>query len=181
MSIDDAYKVIDKYYWQQPDLREILLRHSSQVAEMALEIVDSHHLPLDKEQVAVAAMLHDIGIVKTDAASIGCYGTQPYLMHGVIGAKILADEGFDQTIAEVAAHHTGAGITREDIISQGLPLPIDDYCPRNLLEKLICYADKFYSKTGNMQRKSLEKIRSGMAAHGESSLRRFDELHKIFC
>lgn len=181
MSIEDAFKAINKYYGHEPKLRAILLRHSTQVADMALEIVESHHLPLDARQVAVASMLHDIGIIRTEAESIGCHGTQPYLMHGIIGAEILSNEGFDETIAGVAAHHTGAGITREDIISQGLPLPIDDYCPRNLLEKLICYADKFYSKSGDMQRKSLENVRHGMARFGEPTLRRFDELHKMFC
>ena len=61
-----------------------------------------------------------------------------------------------------------------------LPLPVADYCPTTLLQKLICYADKFYSKSGSMERKPLEKVRAQMARFGEDSLRRFDALNEEF-
>lgn len=180
MSIEDAFKVIDKYYGADPRLRKILVCHSLQVADMAIEIVKAHNLPLDPSQVSVAALLHDIGISQTKAPSIGCHGKYPYLLHGILGAETIRNEGFDEEIAGVAAHHTGAGITAQDIISQGLPLPAGDYCPRNLLEKLICYADKFYSKSGDMQKKTLDKVRAGISRFGSDSLCRFEELHQMF-
>ncbi len=180
MSIEDAISVIDKYYRHDPQLRRILLRHSSQVAGLALEILKTNHLPLDERQVTIAAMLHDIGICYTHAPSIGCHGTEPYLKHGIIGAEIIRKEGLDDCYAGVAAHHTGAGITERDIVIQGLPLPLGDYCPRNLLEKLICYADKFYSKSGDMRRKTLEDVRQGMTKFGQESLMRFEELNSMF-
>lgn len=180
MSTEDACKVIDKYYGTDPHLRRILVCHSLQVADMALEIVKSHGLPLDPAQVSVAALLHDIGIFLTNAPSIGCNGKDPYILHGVLGAEIIRNEGFGEEIAGVAAHHTGAGITVEDIVKQGLPLPDGDYCPRNLLEKLVCYADKFYSKSGNMQKKTLGQVRAGLSRFGSDSLCRFDELHHMF-
>lgn len=180
MSIEDALSVIDKYYGQDPHLRKILLKHSSQVADLALDILVAHHLPLDARQVAIAAMLHDIGICFTHAPSIGCHGTEPYLMHGIIGAEIIRNEGLDDCYAGVAAHHTGAGITERDIIDQSLPLPTGDYCPRNLLEQLICYADKFYSKSGDMQRKALTEVRGSMSRYGQETLMRFEEMHSLF-
>lgn len=180
MSTEETFKIIDKYYASDPYLRDILIRHSMQVADLALDIIKAHHLPLDPERVKVAGLLHDIGICRTYAPSIGCHGSHPYLMHGIIGAGMIRKEGLDDGIANVAAHHTGAGITEEDIVKQNLPLPPGDYCPHNMLEKLICYADKFYSKSGDMQRKSLEKVRDGISRFGSDSLGRFDELHKMF-
>ena len=78
------------------------------------------------------------------------YGTQtviyPYIRHGVIGARLLRAEAMPEEWARVAERHTGTGITMEDIISQNLDLPLADYCPETMLEKLICYADKFLSR-----------------------------------
>ena len=41
----------------------------------------------------------------------------------------------------------GTGITREQIERQQLPLPPADYIPQSLEEQIVCYADKFYSKS----------------------------------
>ena len=46
-----------------------------------------------------------------------------------------------------AKRHTGAGLTKKEIIEQELPLPQQDFLPETTEEKLICYADKFFSKT----------------------------------
>ena len=53
-------------------------------------------------------------------------------------------------------------------------------CPHTLLEKLICYADKFYSKSGDMKRKPLDKVRRSMERFGAASLERFDAMHTLF-
>ena len=34
-------------------------------------------------------MLHDIGIFQTDAPGIHCFGSQPYICHGRLGAELL--------------------------------------------------------------------------------------------
>ena len=87
----------------------------------------------------------------------------------------------DESVARVAERHTGAGISREEIISQGLPLPPDgDYMPASGLERLICYADKFYSKSGSMQRKPLDKVIRSMEKISPATLSRFMNLHKEF-
>lgn len=49
-----------------------------------------------------------------------------------------------------------------------------------MLEKLICYADKFYSKSGDMAKKPLSRVRNSIARHGSDSLSRFDRLHEMF-
>lgn len=173
-------KIIDKYYPAGTPLRDIYMQHCRAVADEALSIARRKNLPLDPGRIEAAAMLHDIGIYATDAPGIECHGSHPYISHGIIGRDLLLAEGVDDEIAEVAARHTGSGLTAGEIAAQGLPLPPGDYCPRTLLERLVCYADKFYSKSGDMKRKPIEKVRRQMSSFGADSLARFDRLHAEF-
>ena len=53
--------------------------------------------------------------------------------------------------------------------------------PQSLEEKLICYADKFFSKSGELAApKPIDKVIRQMEAHGPDTLRRFLELHDLF-
>lgn len=176
----DYQKIIDKYYPAGTPLRDIYMSHCRAVADEALDIATRKALDLSPENIEAAAMLHDIGIFKTDAPGIECRGSQPYIAHGIIGRELLLAEGVAEEIANVASRHTGSGLTAEDIIKQGLPLPAEDLCPHTMLERLICYADKFYSKSGNMKRKSLEKVQAGMSAFGPESLTRFEQMRAEF-
>lgn len=173
-------KIIDKYYPAGTRLRDIYMAHCRSVANEALGIAARCRLDLDTTDIEAAAMLHDIGIFATDAPSIECYGTRPYIAHGIIGRELLLRDGVPEAIAEVAARHTGAGLTPDEITSQHLPLPAVDLCPHSLLERLICYADKFYSKSGDMKRKSFDAVRRSMQRFGADSLRRFDSMHDAF-
>ena len=78
--------IIDKYYPAGSPLRDIYMCHCRQVADKALAILHEHKLPLNAEEVETAAMLHDIGIYATDAPSIHCNGSEPYIRNGVSGA-----------------------------------------------------------------------------------------------
>ncbi len=177
----DAQRIIDKYYPGGSALRDIYIRHCRSVAELALRINTERHLGLDPETVETAAMLHDIGIFKTDADGIQCFGSEPYIRHGIIGAELLRDEGIPEEIARVAERHTGAGISREEIIDAGLPLPHRDMLPVSVEEQVICYADKFFSKSRRLdEEKPVEKILLQMAAHSQDSAARFAMLHSRF-
>lgn len=176
----DYQKIIDKFYPADSPLRDIYISHCRAVAREALAISSRKQLPLETGKIEAAAMLHDIGIFLTNAPSIHCHGTEPYIRHGILGRDLLLMEGADPELAEVAARHTGSGLTPEEISSQNLPLPAADFCPQTLLEKLICYADKFYSKSGSSQRKPIETIRRQMEAFGTGSLERFNQLHRLF-
>lgn len=179
----DYQKIIDKYYpadAADPDTRRIFMTHATQVADLAVDLAARRAPGLDPDKVRAAAMLHDIGIYATDAPGIHCFGSAPYLQHGIIGARLLREEGVDEEIALVAERHTGTGITAEDIIQQDMDLPLADYCPESMLEKVVCYADKFYSKSGSMRKKPLQRVRNSLARHGSDSLRRFDELYAMF-
>ena len=80
----------------------------------------------------------------------------------------------------MAERHTGTGITCEQIIREQLPIPVGDYLPRTLEERLICYADKFYSKTKLGQDKPISKIRLHMWKYGSDAVKRFDDMQKCF-
>lgn len=157
-------------------LRALLLKHSRQVADLAVAIARRLKLPLDEDDIVAGAMLHDIGIVATDAPGIGCHGREPYLRHGIVGAAMLRADGLPEWTARIAERHTGAGITAADIAAVGLPLPPGDYTPQTLLEQLICYADKYYSKSGDMRRKPLERVRRSMARFGAGAVSRLEAL-----
>lgn len=176
----DYQEIIDRYYPVGTLRRDIYMRHCRSVADLALEINRDRELDLDECEIETAAMLHDIGIFMTDAPGIGCDGTGPYIAHGVIGARLLRDNGYSETIARVAERHTGAGLTVDDIERQALPLPHHDMLPEITLERLVCYADKFYSKGGDMRRKPFDAVRASMARHGEATLSRFDRLAAEF-
>lgn len=176
----DWKKIIDKYYSGDGDLRTILIIHSQSVARKALQIVSLHpELNLDREFIEEAAMLHDIGIIKTDAPGIKCFGTEPYICHGILGAEILRQEGLPRH-ARVCERHTGAGLSLNEIVSQNLPLPHQDFLPETLEEQVICYADKFFSKTHLDREKSVEKAEKSIAKFGEEGLARFKQWEKMF-
>jgi len=172
--------VIDKYYPHDNELRHILITHSRSVANLALALAKRlPELCLDLQFVEEAAMLHDIGIVRCDAPSIHCFGTEPYIAHGRQGAEMLRAEGMPRH-ARVCERHTGAGITREAIETQHLPLPLQDFLPETLEEQLICYADKFFSKTHLDVEKTFEQAVRSLQKFGNDGVERFTAWHDRF-
>lgn len=173
--------IIDKYYPEENELKHILLVHSRSVADKALMVAERHpELHLDCQFLEEDAMLHDIGIIRCDAPGIQCFGSEPYICHGRLGAEMLRKEGFPRH-ARVCERHTGAGITREQIINQHLPLPEQDFLPETMEEKVICYADKFFSKTHLDKEKTVEQAERSLAKFGEEGVLRFREWEQIFC
>ncbi|NDW11735.1 HD domain-containing protein [Bacteroides sp. 214] len=172
--------LINKYYPEGSPVRDILITHSRLVAEKALAIADAHpELQMDKTFIYEAAMLHDIGVFLTNAPDIFCTGTAPYIAHGYLGADLVREEGYPAH-ALVCERHTGAGLSLQEIISRELPLPHREMTPVSLEEKVICFADKFFSKTHIEKEKSLKKARKSIAKHGEEGLLRFDSWCELF-
>ena len=176
----DYIALIDKYYASSPELRNVLLTHSRQVADRALQILDKHpEWQVDRTFIEEAAMLHDIGIIYCDAPKIYCFGPHKYIEHGYLGAELLRREGLPQH-ALVAERHTGTGITIEQVEREELPIPERDYCPQSLEEKLICYADKFYSKSHLGEEVAFEKLKANIWKYGHDAIVRWNELEALF-
>ncbi len=186
----DWKKIIDHYYGAETsELKSLLLLHSRQVADHALRICDCHpEFRLDREFIEAAAMLHDIGIIRCDAPGIHCRGTEPYIRHGILGAEMIRSltsltpcgGGGGEAFARVCERHTGAGITKEEIVEQGLPMPLRDFTPETLEEKLICYADKFYSKSHPEHVKTIDQAIRSLTKFGEAGVERFKKWVEMF-
>ncbi len=149
---------------------DIVRRHGAQVAARALQIAAGlESASVDMNFLHTAAMLHDIGIVKTATPQLDCHGDQPYARHGIIGRQMLETLGLPD-LALVCERHVGVGITIADIRERGLPLPLRDMRPVTMEEKLICYADKFFSKTNGQPENA--KSAADVARHLERYGRR---------
>ena len=155
----DYISIINKYYPNDDELRQLLLKHSRQVADRCMQIVRKHkELSVDVQFLEEAAMLHDIGIFKCDAPSIYCIGTEPYIKHGPIGGELLRMEGFPRH-ARVAERHTGTGLP--------------GYEPETLEEQIICYADKFYSKSSPDRVRTVAEAAQSLEKFGAAGVRKF--------
>ncbi len=154
---------------------DIVRRHGEQVAARALKIAAGLETPaMDEAFLYTAAMLHDIGIVKTATPQLDCHGDQPYIRHGVLGRQMLEARGLPQH-ALVCERHVGVGITTADIRNRALPLPLRDMRPVTIEEELICYADKFYSKTngGVKAAKSVHEVARHLKRYGRRQAETF--------
>ena len=174
------YTIINKYYPEENQLRNILLTHSEQVAKKALQIAEAHpKLPIDIQFLEEASLLHDIGIFLCDAPAIQCFGIYRYICHGYLGAELMRREGYERH-ALVCERHTGAGLSLSQIEAQDLPVPHRDMLPLSLEEQVICFADKFFSKTRLTEEKTVEQARKSLLKFGEEGLVRFDHWCQLF-
>ena len=119
------------------------------------------------------------------SACTGCTTTRAnltapnYIRHGILGYGLLREEELPEAICRIASHHTGVGLTRDDVITQELPLPPADYLAETGEERLVMYADKFHSKktppvfltaaayAANVRRFGEEKVAAFQAMRGE--------------
>ncbi len=178
----DALSLLRKHFAQDHDAFEIVLEHSRLVAGKAVSIARATSNPyLDLRLVEEAALLHDIGVCRTNVPRIGCRGEAPYICHGILGREILESEGLTAH-ALVCERHIGVGIGVKDIVQQQLPLPKREMVPISLLEKIICFADLFYSKKpGSISReKSVEEIAASLLRHGKHKVSIFEEWRRLF-
>ncbi len=176
----DPIKIIEKYYPVESDAYRILVDHSRSVADKALAIARMHpEMHLDLAFIEEAAMLHDIGIFRCNAPSIDCHGEADYICHGYLGAELMRSEGYPQH-ALVCERHTGTGLSMEMIELMKWPIPHRDMLPISLEEQLICFADKFYSKTKLGKEKSIDKIRISLSRYGSDTAARFSAWCKLF-
>ena len=181
MSID-YFSILHKYVDPSSELYKIYVPHVTLVTNKALAIARRLDLSQDQQRfIEEAGYLHDIGVVKVKSEKLHTIGNLPYVCHGVEGNKILLDEGLPEH-GLVAERHTGVGITLQEIEARNLPLPRRDLVPQSLAEKIITYADKFFSKRPESmwEAESVESIRTELAQYGQDRVAVFDEWHRQF-
>ena len=195
----DYLALIHRYYPEDNALRRMLLHHSRQVCARALQIVERHpELGANRHLVEAGAMLHDIGIFLTDAPGIHCHGTAHYILHGSLGAQLLRNEAeqlkekqlqaiqlqeelhFYEALARICERHTGTGLTRQTIIERGLPDPKQDLLPETIEEQIICYADKFYSKSHLERERTIPQTLQSLEKFGDEGVEKFRHWTELF-
>ncbi|WP_250035479.1 HD domain-containing protein [Paractinoplanes maris] len=115
---------------------DLVWTHCLIVGEIAARLLTDE----DRDLVRAGALLHDVGVHRLAPG-------EAYLRHGLLGHELLRALDLPEPLARICSHHTGVGITRDDVLEQRLPLPPDDYVAETAEEALVMYADKFHSKT----------------------------------
>lgn len=167
-----AVELLRKYAPDEKTFR-IVLAHSKKGQEIALKI--AKNIPeADNEFIKIAMLLHDIGRFKCPPR------TKNSIRHGIEGAKILRKENFFK-YARVAERHLGVGITKEDIKKQKLDLPLKDYIPESIEEKIIAHADNllFGDKEGTIQQVIERYTKEISKEYGERIKKFHNELEKL--
>ncbi|MFO0753382.1 MAG: HD domain-containing protein [Thermodesulfovibrionales bacterium] len=178
----DVVTLIERYYDPGSKAYHFLLQHGRMVAAKALRIARRlNGKTPDTRFIEEAALLHDIGIYLTNAPDIGCFGPHPYIAHGYLGREVLEREGLPKH-ALVCERHVGMGLTVANIKANVFPLPRRDMLPQTLEEKLICFADKFYSKHEEtlLHEKPLAEVRQTIARYGQDKLQEFEAWRELF-
>jgi len=120
-----------------------IYQHSKSVQRAALNIarqIKKNGYDVDLHFIKISSLLHDIGRFEAPPHH------KKSLQHGLIGARIIREEGLPEEYARLCERHIGAGITREEIIKHKLPLPKKDFIPRTMEEKIVTYADDLIFK-----------------------------------
>ena len=147
---------------------ERVIAHCSAVSALAVKfakICNSKGLAVDVNLVEVGALLHDIGRSKTHDVT-----------HAVVGVKIASALGLPESIVSIIEHHIGGGIDSDE--AKKLGLPIKDYFPTTLEEKLVAYADKLLEgdKIVSIER-TIEQF-SNKLGKNHPTVTRVKKLHK---
>lgn len=142
---------------------------------------------LDEHTAILGALLHDIGtylVLDPDHDGSDDEPTQfigpRYIEHGLLGYQWLLEQGIDESIAQFARNHTGVGLTREQVVTQNLPLPSDDYSPMNLEQEVVMVADKYHSKSNPPKFLTAERYARKAARFGEENRKAWLEVVKRY-
>ena len=176
----DDIIALHKQYALSPATFDLVFTHCQIVCDIALQLLAQRPQAIDVDLVKTGCLLHDIGVYPLFDAHNQLRKDRNYVSHGIEGEKILKKNGFPQTIQRIASHHTGVGLTKQDIIDQKLPLPSQDYVAETPEERLVMYADKFHSKTTPPYFNSFDWYVADVARFGQDKVAAFLKLADEF-
>ncbi|WP_169982417.1 HD domain-containing protein [Microbispora sp. H10836] len=158
---------------------ELVHTHCEIVCAIALRLADRGGLDVDAELVRAGSLLHDIGVYLLYDED-GRLDHTGYVRHGILGHELLRGEGLPEILSRFCSHHTGVGISREDVLRQGLPLPPADYHAESAEEGLVMFADKFHSKTDPPRFVTAEAYAVHVRRYGEDKAETFASMCAAF-
>jgi uncharacterized protein len=177
-SVDDIRALHEKHAPTRQAF-ELVHTHCEIVWSIAEHLIADTAAPVDADLVRTGCLLHDIGVYRLVDAH-GQLDRANYVRHGVLGHEILRQEGFPEEIRRFASCHTGVGLTKHDVVSQGLPLPPCDYLAETVEERLVMYADKFHTKSTPPKFLSAATYARYVARFGSEKTEIFDALRAEF-
>lgn len=145
---DKTIEQLHKKYAPNEHVFGLVYTHCKIVCEIAEWCVEHNGIAVDIELLRAACLLHDIGTYVLFDTEGHVENGRLYTLHAIIGAKIIADEGFDMRIANAIETHVLLGLSKAEITqpdSQFI-VPAKDYVPQTIEAELLCYADRFHSK-----------------------------------
>lgn len=178
----DYFKIIHKYIPQDSEIYSPYVTHAILVTAKALNVAKRLGLSSAQQRfIEESAMLHDIGIVKVGELSDPPEKNLPYICHALTGREILEQEGLPSH-ARVAERHILVGLSKEEIIEHQFPLPHRDLIPESIEEKIVAWADLFYSKhSGRLwEEYSVAEVQLKLKRFGERQERVFQEWLGMF-
>jgi uncharacterized protein len=161
-----------------PEALDLVYTHCVIVCGIATQLHARSGPDVDIELVRAGCLLHDVGVYRLyDEAGLLAGA---YIRHGVLGYELLRAEGLPEVICRFASHHTGVGLSREDILRQELPLPPGDYLAETVEERLVMYADKFHSKTTPPVLLTADAYAARVRRFGEDKVAEFESMRAEF-
>lgn len=166
-------------YAPSPEAFDSVHGHCVIVWRIAEQLLDARPLPVDRDLVRAGCLLHDIGVYRLYDAD-GGFDSRNYIRHGLLGHEILTAEGYPEALSRFCSHHTGVGLTKDDIVRQDLPLPPADYLAETTEERLVMYADKFHSKSTPPKFLTPAAYTTAVRRFGEAKATAFTHLRHTF-
>ncbi|HIH01804.1 TPA: HDIG domain-containing protein [Thermoplasmata archaeon] len=143
---------------------EAVVAHCIAVSEVATRM--AKRLGATVSLVQTGALLHDIGRSRSHAID-----------HAVVGAEVAAELGLPEAVVLIIERHIGAGIAKDQAARLGLP--VRDYVPETLEEKIVAHADNLIAggkrvtlqeTVADLTRRGLTEVAAGvMRLHAELS------------
>lgn len=127
-----------------------VVRHAEAVAALGAPLARAlrrRGIFLDEALVEAGCLLHDIGRSRTHGID-----------HALVGANLLRERGYPESLALCVERHTGGGIAAAE--ARALGLPEKDYLPRTVEEKVVCQVDNLFdAETRQPVERELEDLR----------------------
>ncbi|KOG59886.1 phosphohydrolase [Streptomyces antibioticus] len=176
----DEIRALHEKYAPTAEAFTLVHTHCEIVWSIAEQLLSAPRLShLDADLVRAGCLLHDIGVYRLYDAD-GRLDHAQYIRHGLLGHEILEQEGFPEALRRFCSHHTGVGLTRHDVLSQGLPLPPADYLAVTEEERLVMYADKFHTKSRPSAFLTADEYATHVRRFGEAKVTAFQALRAEF-
>ncbi len=142
---------------------DAVIAHCQAVSALAVRIATKCRA--DVELCEIGGLLHDLGRCRSHT-----------ITHAVEGARVAKEKDLPEEIVKIIERHIGAGITRSEAKSLGLPER--DYSPKTLEEKIVAHADNLMwgTKRTGVKEAVANLVREGLQEQAARILKLHREL-----